>query len=293
MSGEFAAPSAPSAVPRSAPARVTFLGTGTSQGVPQIGCDCAVCLSTDPRDKRLRPSIVVDAGDGRRILVDTTPDLRQQALTYGIRQVDAILFTHSHADHILGLDEIRRYNTMQRRPMPCYANGFAWDIIRRSFYYVFDGLPRLGGGVPQIEVHEIAAEPFVAAGLHVVPVPLWHGRMPMLGFRFGDFAYLTDCNRIPDESWPLLRDLETLVIDGLRDAPHTTHFTVDEAVEASRRIAPRRTYLTHMTHDLGYAATSARLPAGVELAYDGLVLDVRVDVGAAGEGERERNASGA
>lgn len=261
-----------------APGRVTFLGTGTSHGVPVIACDCAVCRSTDPRDKRLRPSIHVDVPGRAQILIDTTPDFRQQALTHGIRRLDAILFTHSHADHILGLDEVRRFNALQGGPIPCYANGVAWDIIKRSFYYAFDGVPRLGGGVPQVDAHEIAIDPFVVSGVRVVPVPLWHGKMPILGFRFGGFAYLTDCNRIPDESWPLVEGVETLVIDGLRDEPHTTHFTVAEALEAIARLAPRRAYLTHMTHDLGHAATSARLPAGVELAYDGLVLDVRVDV---------------
>lgn len=261
-----------------APGRVTFLGTGTSQGVPQIACDCAVCRSTDPRDTRLRPSIFLEVPGRAHILVDTTPDFRQQALNYGIRRLDAVLFTHSHADHILGLDDIRRFNFLQGGPIPCYANGFAWDIIKRSFYYAFDGLPRLGGGVPQVDVHEVAAEPFIAAGLRIVPVPLWHGRMPILGFRFGNFAYLTDTNRIPDESWELIAGVEVLVLDALRDEPHTTHFTVAEALEAIARAAPRRAYLTHMTHDLGYAETSARLPAGVELAYDGLVLDVQVDL---------------
>jgi phosphoribosyl 1,2-cyclic phosphate phosphodiesterase len=258
-------------------ARITFLGTGTSAGVPMIGCDCVVCRSTDPRDTRLRPSIFVDVPGHARLLVDTTPDLRQQALRYRIAHLDAVLFTHSHADHILGLDEIRRFNHMQGRAIPCYANGFAWDVIRRVFYYSFDNLPRLGGGVPKIDAHEIVG-PFAVGGVAVVPVSLWHGNMPILGFRFGDFAYLTDCNRVADESWPLLESLDTLVIDALRDKAHTTHFTVAEALEVVDRLRPRRAYFTHMTHDLGHAATNARLPAGVELAYDGLVLDAAVDV---------------
>jgi phosphoribosyl 1,2-cyclic phosphate phosphodiesterase len=259
-----------------APARITFLGTGTSAGVPMIGCECAVCRSTDPRNTRLRPSIFVDVPGRAQLLVDTTPDLRTQALTHRITNVDAILFTHSHADHILGLDEIRRFNHMQRRPMPCYANGFAWDVIKRVFYYSFDGLPRLGGGVPNIEPHEITG-PFTVAGIRIVPVPLWHGTMPILGFRFGSFAYLTDCNRIADESWALIEGVDTLVVDALRDKPHTTHFTVAEALAVVERVGPRRAYFTHMTHDLDHAKTNARLPAGVELAYDGLVLDALVD----------------
>jgi phosphoribosyl 1,2-cyclic phosphate phosphodiesterase len=258
-------------------ARITFLGTGTSSGVPMIGCTCAVCTSSDPRDQRLRPSIFVDVPDRIRILVDTTPDLRQQALRHGITRVDAILFTHGHADHVLGLDEVRRYNHLPRAAIPCYADRIAWDTIRRTFYYVFDGIPRLGGGIPKIDAHEVTG-PVVLGGVRVVPIPLWHGQMPILGYRFGSFAYLTDCNRLDDAAWALVDGVETLVIDALRDKPHTTHFTVAEALGVIARIGPRQAWLTHMAHDLGAAATNARLPAGVELAYDGLVLDVAVDV---------------
>ena len=258
------------------PARITFLGTGTSSGVPSIGCTCAVCRSTDPRDKRLRPSIYVNVPGRAAILVDTSPDLRQQALTHDVTRVDAILFTHSHADHILGLDEIRRFNFMQRGAIPCYATSDVWTNIRRTFHYIFDGVPRLGGGIPMIEAHEIDG-PFAISGVQVVPVPLLHGNMPILGFRFGSFAYLTDCSAIPGESWRLVENVDTLVIDALRDKKHSTHFTVDEALASIARIAPRRAYLTHMAHDLGHARTNARLPAGVELAYDGLVLDASVD----------------
>jgi phosphoribosyl 1,2-cyclic phosphate phosphodiesterase len=259
-------------------ARVLFLGTGTSHGVPMIGCECAVCRSTDPRDVRLRPSIYVDVPGRAAILVDTSPDLRQQALAHRLSRLDAIIFTHAHADHVLGLDEVRRFNAIMGRPIPCYASRETWDVLRRTFYYVFDGLVRKGGGVPELEPCEITG-PFSIGSVQIVPVLVWHGDMPVLGFRFGSFAYLTDCNRIDDASWPLLEGLDTLVIDALRDRPHGTHFNVKEALDVVARLKPRRALTTHMTHDLGHAATSARLPAGVELAYDGLVLDVQVDVG--------------
>lgn len=260
-----------------ASARVTFLGTGTSHGVPMIGCTCDTCQSTDPRDRRLRASMFLEVPGRARLLVDTSTDLRQQALTHGLHQLDAVLFTHAHADHILGLDDLRRFNVAQGGGVPCYADAATWAIIRRTFSYAFDDGPREGGGIPQIETHEISG-PFSVAGVAVTPVPLLHGRMPILGFRFGDFAYLTDCSAVPEPSWPLLAGVRTLVVDALRRRRHPTHFSIDEALEVVARVAPGRALLTHMCHDLPHAATSADLPQGVELAYDGLVLDVTVDL---------------
>jgi phosphoribosyl 1,2-cyclic phosphate phosphodiesterase len=253
--------------------RVTFLGTGTSHGIPMVGCACATCRSTDPRDRRLRTSIYLEAANGPAVLVDTGTDLRQQALTYRIARIDAVLFTHSHADHIMGLDELRRFNAIQRAPIPAYADARTAADVRRTFQYIFDPPHEKGGGIPQIDLHTIEG-PFDLAGLHVIPVPIFHGSRPILGYRFGAFAYLTDCNRIPDESWPLLQELDVLVLDALRHRAHPTHFTVAEALDVVTRLQPKRTYLIHMCHDLAHAATNATLPSGVELAYDGLVLDI-------------------
>jgi phosphoribosyl 1,2-cyclic phosphate phosphodiesterase len=249
--------------------QITFLGTGTSHGVPMIGCECRTCRSNDPRDRRLRPSVFIEADDGSGILIDAGPDLRSQALTYGITRVDAIVFTHGHADHILGLDDVRRYNHLTKRAMPCYADERTVDDIRRTFSYVFDPATPKGGGVPQLDVFTITG-PFCLGRQELIPVPIMHGERPILGFRVKGFAYLTDCSAIPESSWQLLEDLDVLVLDALRERPHPTHFSLDQAVAAARRAGADLTYLTHMCHDLPHAATCARLPATVQLAYDGL-----------------------
>lgn len=262
--------------------RVTVLGSGTSHGVPAIGCDCAVCRSSDPKDRRTRPSILIELDGGspsasaaevRSILVDTSPDLRAQALANDVRRVDAILFTHSHADHIFGLDDVRRYNQMQQGAIPCYADALTLDSLKQMFAYVFQPPKQKGGGIPHLVPFCIAG-PFSLGGAEIVPVPLFHGALPVLGFRIGAFAYLTDCNRIPDASWPLLAGVRVMVLDALRHRPHSTHFSVSEALDVAARLGVERTYFTHICHDLGHAATNAQLPAGVELAYDGLVLTV-------------------
>jgi phosphoribosyl 1,2-cyclic phosphate phosphodiesterase len=253
---------------------VTFLGTGTSMGVPMIGCACAVCLSTDPRDTRSRPSILVRLASGATILVDTSSDLRAQALRFGFTRIDAVLYTHSHADHILGLDELRRFNTLQQGPIPLYGDDRTLTDLRRIFSYAFQAVREPGHEyVPRL-VPFVIDGPLSVAGAEVRPVPVTHGVRTILGFRFGRFAYLTDCCAIPDASWPLLEGLDVVVLDALRERPHASHFSLDQAVTAATRIGARRTFFTHMAHDLGHAATCARLPEGMALAYDGLRLEI-------------------
>ncbi|MGE0814794.1 MAG: MBL fold metallo-hydrolase [Vicinamibacterales bacterium] len=254
-------------------ARVTFLGTGTSHGVPMIGCGCAVCRSADARDRRLRPSILIAVQDGPAVLVDTATDLRQQALTFGITRVDAVIFTHAHADHVMGMDELRRFNVMNGRRLPMYANARTAAEIRRIFSYAFAPPSVPGGGVPDLSLAEIDG-PFDVLGLRVEPVPVMHGPQEILGFRVGRFAYLTDCNAIPDASLARLQGLDVLVLDALRRRPHPTHFSLDEAVAMAARLGARQTYFTHICHDLPHAATNAALPATMALAYDGQVVDL-------------------
>jgi phosphoribosyl 1,2-cyclic phosphate phosphodiesterase len=239
-----------------------------------IGCDCAVCRSDDPRDRRSRPSIFVECDDGRHVLVDTTPDLRAQALRHDIRRVDAIIFTHAHADHVMGLDEVRRFNILSGAPVPVYSDATTAADIRRVFGYVFESDAPKGGGVPDLRLWTIGGR-FSLGHQEVVPIPIRHGSRQILGLRFGRFAYLTDCNGIPESSFDLLGGLDCLVLDALRHKPHPTHFTVAEAVAAARRIGAGRTLFTHIAHDLAHAATCAALPATMALAYDGLVMDVR------------------
>lgn len=253
--------------------KVTFLGSGTSHGVPIIGCHCDVCTSSDPRDRRFRPSVLVEHDNGTRVLVDTATDLRSQALACGIERVDAVVFTHSHADHIFGLDELRRFNNLRGGPLPVYADEPTLGDLRRIFGYAFDSPPELGGGVPRLVPHTITG-PFDIDGVRWQPVPILHGRRPILGFRVGGFAYLTDCSHLPDASRPLLDNLDLLVVGALRDRPHPTHFSLDQAVALARELAPAQALFTHISHELPHAATCARLPAGVALAYDGQTVDL-------------------
>lgn len=251
--------------------RVTMLGSGTSTGVPVIGCTCRVCTSDEPRNRRWRPGLKIEAPEGV-ILVDTPTDLREQVLRFGLARVDAIVFTHPHADHIFGLDDVRIFNFRQRRPIPCYGSAETLAAIRRIFRYVFEE-GQEGGGKPRLDLREVRG-PFTLLGREVLPVPVWHGEMEVFGYRWGSFAYVTDCNLIPETSYRLLAGVETLILDALRYRPHATHFSVEEAIEAAARIGARRTVLTHLAHEIDYSAPAVPLPPGVELGYDGLVLDV-------------------
>jgi len=258
--------------------RVKVLGSGTSMGVPTLGCHCAVCESADQRDKRLRPSILLSR-DGENVVIDTTPDFRTQALRAGLDRLDAVVLTHCHADHILGFDDLRPYNFRQKSAIPVYGTEETFRVVRRVFAYVFDNRPTLSS-VPSVELRAVNG-PFALLGIPFVPVPLLHGEMDVLGFRFGRAAYLTDFSRLPESSVPLLENLDELILDALRDVPHPMHQTVEQALGVIDRLKPKRAWFTHVAHDLPHAATNERLAkAGyphVQLAYDGLELQVETD----------------
>ncbi|MFO0973486.1 MAG: MBL fold metallo-hydrolase [Phycisphaerae bacterium] len=253
-----------------APLHVTVLGSGTSHGVPMIACDCAVCRSDDPRDRRMRTSVYL-AYEGRGVLIDTAPELRLQCLACDVRRCDAVLYTHAHIDHIAGLDDLRRFNWLQNASLPLFADAATAARLRQMFAYVFDDDPDYPSHKPQLELRPIAG-PFELFGRTITPVPLLHGALPVLGFRAGRFAYCTDVSEIPAGSWPLLADLDVLILDALRRRPHPTHFTLDQAVEVARRIGARQTYFTHIAHELPHAETNAALPANMALAHDGLTF---------------------
>ena len=248
-----------------------LLGTGTSTGVPVIGCDCAVCRSTDPRNNRTRSGVAVTTPRGT-LLIDTPPELRIQLLRENIGVANAVLFTHSHADHIFGLDDLRIFGHYLDGPVPVYCESAVEEQLRRAFHYAFvkPAAHLHRGAVPQLECHPIATDPFELLGITVRPIRLLHGRLPVLGFRFENVAFCTDVSEIPDESWPLLEGLDTLVIDALRDRPHATHFNIEQSLAVVERVKPRQTFFTHLSHELDHATTSDRLPAGVALGYDGL-----------------------
>jgi phosphoribosyl 1,2-cyclic phosphate phosphodiesterase len=253
----------------------TFLGTGTSVGVPVIGCDCHVCRSTNPRNHRYRSSVLINAPGGT-LLIDTTPEMRLQLVRANCKLVHAILYTHYHVDHLFGLDDARLFPMYLKGPLPIYCTAETEDVIRKAFAYAFDpatsDLPV--GMLPRLEFRRIDENPFSALGEWVTPVPLLHGRFSVFGFRIGDVAYCTDVSGIPDASWPLLDGLDVLILGALRPSkPHPSHFSMEEAVEAIRRVKPRQAYLTHMSHLMDYDALTPRLPPNVALGYDGLSFE--------------------
>lgn len=245
-----------------------MLGSGTSTGVPVVGCGCAVCRSSDPRNRRMRPGLRLETA-GLSVVVDTSPDFREQALRFGIDRVDAVLYTHSHADHVFGLDDLRIFNFRQGGSIPCYGSAETMRRMRQIFTYVFeDG--QEGGGKPRLELVPVRA-PFELGGQQVVPIPVRHGEMEVFGFRLGSFACVTDVNFISEESFALLAGVELLVLSALRYRPHPTHFSLAEAIAVAQRIGARQTVLTHIAHDIDHGRLEVPLPSGIELGYDGLV----------------------
>ena len=254
--------------------RLTLLGTGTSHGVPVVGCSCSVCTSEDQLNKRTRYSALVDVNSSN-FLIDASTELRIQALSHGVRRVDAVLFTHYHADHVGGVDDLKAFNAVLGGPVPCFGNAQTEASLRERFAFAFVGTPWVGT-IPHITFQVVDA-PFDIFGVRVTPVELQHGKIVATGWRIGRAAYLTDCNGIPPPSMDLLRELDLLVIDGLRPRPHPTHFSIPEAVAIARELRPRRTLLTHLTHDVDHATVSQELPPGIELGYDGQVVEVADD----------------
>jgi phosphoribosyl 1,2-cyclic phosphate phosphodiesterase len=251
--------------------RFTILGSGTSSGIPTIACNCPTCTSIDTRDKRLRTSLLIET-ETTTILIDTSPDFRQQMLTNNVQKLDAVLFTHSHFDHIGGFDDLRAFNYKTRKPVDIYVNEDTLAKLKRTFFYAFEPPEQLGGGVPVVKINFIGAEPIQIGDLTIIPIPLLHGKLSVLGFRIGTFAYCTDTNLIPDESMKLLEGVEILVLDALRYHSHPTHFTIDEAVEVSRKLKPKMTYLTHIAHEVKHREAEELLPENVRIAYDGLLI---------------------
>ena len=249
-----------------------ILGSGTSTGVPMVGCGCRVCTSDDPHDKRTRASVLI-RHDDRSILIDTSPDLRQQALREGITGIDAVLFTHSHADHVNGIDDLRGFHFMHHQVIPCFAAQPTLDILLNRFCYIFE--EQNGSGyTPLLAPHLITGEVEIG-NLKVIPIPLQHGNTTSIGYRIGNFAYLTDCNAIPHAAFLLLRGIEIVIIDGLRWNPHATHFNIETAIAAAQQLDPKRIVLTHLSHDVSFS-DGEKLPQGVEFAYDGMEFQLDV-----------------
>jgi phosphoribosyl 1,2-cyclic phosphate phosphodiesterase len=255
------------------PLKITFLGTGTSCGVPMIGCSCEVCMSPDKKDKRLRTSILVES-DATAIVIDTTPDFRYQMLRANIRKLDAVLFTHPHKDHIAGLDDVRAFNYFQEKPMDIYANSLTEEAIKREFAYVFSD--KKYPGIPNLNLNTIDESPFMIGDIPVIPILVWHLKMPVLGFRFGQFTYITDANKIDAEEKEKIKGSDVMVLNALRKTSHISHFTLDEAVAMVQELGVPVGYFTHISHQLGrHEEFNSILPQGIELAWDELIIALK------------------
>lgn len=253
------------------PLKITFLGTGTSSGVPMIGCDCDVCTSTDTKDNRLRSSILVQSAT-TSLVVDTGPDFRQQMLRKKVKHLDAVVFTHPHKDHLAGLDDIRAFNFFSKKPIDIYADSLTEEAVRRDFYYAFTDTKY--PGIPELNMHTINLDPFMVGDIPVTPIQVWHLKMPVLGFRFGKFTYITDANRIEEEEKEKIRGSEVLVLNALRKQKHISHFTLGEAIGLVQELSIPGAYFTHISHQLGlHAEIETELPNGIHLAYDGLAWE--------------------
>jgi riboflavin kinase/FMN adenylyltransferase len=269
--------------------QLTVLGSGTSMGVPTPGCHCRVCNSRDSHDKRLRPSLLLSRS-GQNVVIDTTPDFRQQVLRAKVERLDAVLLTHGHADHIMGFDDIRPFNLRQKAALPVYGNEETFAVLRQAFSYVFSGAPTLSS-IPLVDLHVVNGPFEILGGVMVTPIPLVHGKLEVLGYRFGNAAYLTDFSVLPEASAGLLEGLDDLIIDALRDIPHPMHQTVEQALSLVAKLAPKRAWFTHIAHDLPHAETNQRLRTlglrNVQMAYDGLQFEVKVD-GSSENGQRQK-----
>jgi phosphoribosyl 1,2-cyclic phosphate phosphodiesterase len=253
--------------------KVVFLGTSTSYGVPVIGCRCPTCTSTDPRNKRTRASAWIEADDGAHLLIDSGPEMRLQLLREGITQVDAVLYTHHHADHTAGVDDLKAFNARLGGMLPCFGDAGTGTSLRQRFAYAFAGTPWIGL-IPHIGFTNVDTQPFYVGRTCVQPIPMRHGNIRSTGYRIGDFAYLTDTSGIPSSSHALLRDLSVLVVDALRWEPHPTHLSVPEALALVEELQPRQAYLTHVSHNLEHEATNRKIAPRTQVAYDGLTLEL-------------------
>lgn len=256
------------------PLTITFLGTGTSSGVPMIGCDCAVCTSTDPKDNRLRSSILVESAN-TSLVVDTGPDFRYQMLRQKVKKLDAVVFTHPHKDHLAGLDDIRAFNFFTKKPIDIYADSLTEEAVRRDFYYAFTDTKY--PGIPELNLNTISTEPFVVGDIPVIPIQVWHLKMPVMGFRFGSFTYITDANRIEESEKNKIRGSQILVLNALRRQKHISHFSLGEAIDMVEELQVPLAYFTHLSHQMGlHAEIESELPEHIHLAWDGLRLETGV-----------------